>query len=185
MCRYAVRWGRVPSTCNTILALELLQKQEKKRKIEGNFCWWGRDRRRAGRARPQCVKKHRLCYIENVGATMGRPPAWRSNALSGMAFLQGIRARASNARPYRSFSTVWVRACQDPTERQKSVDTKAAAGRRGRRPLQSDDRRAAARKRLTRIMQKCLIPPASFYTSPRRSGRWPACARSRAGGSPR
>ena len=54
----------------------------------------------------QRVKKHRLCYIENVGATIGRPPAWRSNALSGMAFLQGIRARASNARPYRSFSTV-------------------------------------------------------------------------------
>ena len=53
----------------------------------------------------QRVKKHRLCYIENVGATIGRPPAWRSNALSGMAFLQGIRARASNARPYRSFST--------------------------------------------------------------------------------
>ena len=54
----------------------------------------------------QRVKKHRLCYIENVGATIGRPPAWRSNALSGMAFLQGIRARASNARPYKSFSTV-------------------------------------------------------------------------------
>ena len=54
----------------------------------------------------QRVKKHRLCYIENVGATIGRLPAWRSNALSGMAFLQGIRARASNARPYRSFSTV-------------------------------------------------------------------------------
>ena len=53
----------------------------------------------------QRVKKHRLFYIENVGATIGRPPAWRSNALSGMAFLQGIRARASNARPYRSFST--------------------------------------------------------------------------------
>ena len=54
----------------------------------------------------QRVKKHRLFYIENVGATIGRPPAWRSNALSEMAFLQGIRARASNARPYRSFSTV-------------------------------------------------------------------------------
>ena len=53
----------------------------------------------------QRVKKHRLCYIENVGATIGRLPAWRSNALSGMAFLQGIRARASNARPYRSFLT--------------------------------------------------------------------------------
>ena len=31
----------------------------------------------------QRVKKHRLCYIENVGATIGRPPAWRSNALLG------------------------------------------------------------------------------------------------------
>ena len=56
----------------------------------------------------QRVEKHRLCHIENVGATIGRPPAWRSNALSEMAFLQGIRARASNARPYRSFSTVWA-----------------------------------------------------------------------------
>ena len=65
-----------------------------------------REARRPVDRPPQRVKKHRLCYIENVGATIGRPPAWRSNALSGMAFLQGIRARASNARPYRSFSTV-------------------------------------------------------------------------------
>ena len=29
----------------------------------------------------QYVKKHLLCLVENVGATIGRPPAWRSNAL--------------------------------------------------------------------------------------------------------
>ena len=35
-----------------------------------------------------------------VGATIGRPPTWRSIAFSGVVFLQGKRARASNARPY-------------------------------------------------------------------------------------
>ena len=51
-----------------------------------------------------------ICFfggVENAGATIGRPPAWRSNALSGMAFLQGIRARASNARPYILFGKVF------------------------------------------------------------------------------
>ena len=41
-----------------------------------------------------------------VGATIGRPPTYRRNAFSGTVVLQGKRARASNARPYKSFSTV-------------------------------------------------------------------------------
>ena len=88
MCRYAVRRGRVPSTCNTILARELLQKQEKKRKIEGDFCWWGRDRRRAGRARPQCVKKtSTLLYRECRGdhwspASLAQQRAFRDGFLT-------------------------------------------------------------------------------------------------------
>ena len=52
-----------------------------------------------------------ICFfggVENVGATIGRPPAWRSNALSGMAFLQGIRARASNARPYNLLAKFFI-----------------------------------------------------------------------------
>ena len=72
----------------------------------------------------QRVKKHRLCYIENVGATIGRPPAWRSNALSGMAFLHGIRARASNARPYRSFSTVCYKMSAFPDKEALSTEKK-------------------------------------------------------------
>ena len=36
---------------------------------------------------------------------MGRPSAYRRNAISGTVFIQGKRARASNARPYKSVST--------------------------------------------------------------------------------
>ena len=41
--------------------------------------------------------------IESVGAPIGRPPTWRSNAFSGKGFFTDKRARASNARPYKSF----------------------------------------------------------------------------------
>ena len=41
-----------------------------------------------------------------VGATIGRPSAYRRSTFFGTVFLQGKRARASNARPYKSFSTV-------------------------------------------------------------------------------
>ena len=51
----------------------------------------------------QRVKKHRLCHIENVGATIGRPPAWRSNALSGIAFLQGITDTGEQCSPLQEF----------------------------------------------------------------------------------
>ncbi len=54
---------------------------------------------------PQTVKKCVL-LIACVGATIGRPPTYRSNAFSGMVFLQGKLARASNARPYKRFLTV-------------------------------------------------------------------------------
>ena len=50
-------------------------------------------------------KKLHSRLIACVGATIGRPPTCRSNAFSGTVFLQGKRARASNARPYKSFST--------------------------------------------------------------------------------
>ena len=40
--------------------------------------------------------------IESVGATIGRPPTWRSNAFSGKGFFTDKRAGASNARPYIS-----------------------------------------------------------------------------------
>ena len=36
-----------------------------------------------------------------VGATIGRPPTYRSNAFFRVVCLQGKRARASNARPQR------------------------------------------------------------------------------------
>ena len=39
---------------------------------------------------------------------MGRPSTYRSNAFSGKVFLQGKRAWASNARPYKRFSTVRI-----------------------------------------------------------------------------
>ena len=51
------------------------------------------------------VEKLHPCLITCVGATMGRPSAYRRNAISGTVFLQGKRARASNARPYKSVST--------------------------------------------------------------------------------
>ena len=54
----------------------------------------------------QTVKKLHFCLIACVGATIGRPSTYRSNAFSGIVFLQGKRVRASNARPYKSFSTV-------------------------------------------------------------------------------
>ena len=55
----------------------------------------------------QTVKKLHSCLLAYVGATIGRPSTYRSNAFSGKAFLQGKRARASDARPYKRFSTVW------------------------------------------------------------------------------
>ena len=55
----------------------------------------------------QTEKKLHSCPIACVGATIGRPSTYRSNAFSGKAFLQGKRARASDARPYKRFSTVW------------------------------------------------------------------------------
>ena len=58
---------------------------------------------------PQAVKKLHSCLIACVGATIGRPPTCRRNAFSGTVFLQGKRARASNARPYKRFSEVWTR----------------------------------------------------------------------------
>ena len=45
------------------------------------------------------------CLIACVGATIGRPSAYRRNAIFGTVFIQGKRARASNARPYKSVST--------------------------------------------------------------------------------
>ena len=59
----------------------------------------------------QTVKKLHFCLIACVGATIGRPPTYRSNAFFGLVCLQGKRARASNARPYKSFSTVWGEHC--------------------------------------------------------------------------
>ena len=58
---------------------------------------------------PQAVKKMHSCLIACVGATIGRPPTYRRNAFSGTVFLQSKRARASNARPYKRFLTVWTR----------------------------------------------------------------------------
>ena len=55
----------------------------------------------------QFVEKPHSLSIERVGATIGRPPTWRCIAFSGAAFLQDKRARASNARPYKSLSTVF------------------------------------------------------------------------------
>ena len=63
---------------------------------------------------PQAVKKLHPCLITCVGATIGRPPTYRCNAFSGTVFLQGKRARASNARPYKRFSAV-PRRGQDPS----------------------------------------------------------------------
>ena len=54
----------------------------------------------------QTVKKLHFCLIACVGATIGRLSTYRGNTFSGTVFLQGKRARASNARPYKSFSTV-------------------------------------------------------------------------------
>ena len=51
------------------------------------------------------VEKLHPCLIACVGATMGRPSGYRRNAISGTVFIQGKRARASNARPYKSVST--------------------------------------------------------------------------------
>ena len=51
------------------------------------------------------VEKLHPCLIACVGATMGRPSAYRRNAISGTVFIQGKRARASNARSYKSIST--------------------------------------------------------------------------------
>ena len=51
------------------------------------------------------VEKLHPCLIACVGATIGRPSAYRRNAISGTVFIQGKRARASNARPYKSVST--------------------------------------------------------------------------------
>ena len=51
------------------------------------------------------VEKLHPCLIACVGATMGCPSAYRRNAISGTVFIHGKRARASNARPYKSVST--------------------------------------------------------------------------------
>ena len=51
------------------------------------------------------VEKLHPCLIACVGATMGRPSAYRRNAISGTVFIHGKQARASNARPYKSVST--------------------------------------------------------------------------------
>ena len=51
------------------------------------------------------VEKLHPCLIACVGATMGRPLAYRRNAISGTVFIQGKRARAGNARPYKRVST--------------------------------------------------------------------------------
>ena len=67
---------------------------------------------------PQAVKKLHPCLIACVGATIGRPPTCRRNAFSGTVFLQGKRARASNARPYKRFSAV-PRRGQDPSLQSK------------------------------------------------------------------
>ena len=54
------------------------------------------------------VEKSHSWSIKYVGATICRPPIWRSNAFSGYIFFTGKRARASNARPYKSFLTVCI-----------------------------------------------------------------------------
>ena len=54
------------------------------------------------------VEKTHSWSIKYVGATIGRPPTWRSNAFSGYVFFTGKRARESNARPYKSFLTVCI-----------------------------------------------------------------------------
>lgn len=54
----------------------------------------------------QTVKKLHFCLIACVEATIGRLSTYRGNTFSGTVFLQGKRARASNARPYKSFLTV-------------------------------------------------------------------------------
>ena len=66
---------------------------------------------REGYIPPADCQKMYFCLVACVGATIGRPPTYRSNTFSGMVFLQGKRARASNARPYKSVSTV----CSCPT----------------------------------------------------------------------
>jgi hypothetical protein len=71
------------------------------------FCGWvGAFLLIEGEIIQQTVNKLHSCLIAYVGAAMGRPPTYRSNAFSGTVFLQGKRARASNARPYKRFSTV-------------------------------------------------------------------------------
>ena len=73
------------------------------------FCWCG------GYGTIRIIKSGKRSFlldskevpwpIEGVGATIGRPPTWRSNAFSGKAFFADKRAGASNARPYKSFMT--------------------------------------------------------------------------------
>ena len=59
-------------------------------------------------AAPRSPYRHlELCGIA-LGATIGRPSAYRSNAFSGTVCLQGKQVRASNARPYKSFLTVCI-----------------------------------------------------------------------------
>ena len=79
---------------------------------------------------PQAVKKLHPCLIACVGATIGRPPTYRRNAFSGTVFLQGKRARASNARPYKRFSAV-PRRGQDPLpteQKEKSASKETCPG---------------------------------------------------------
>ena len=60
------------------------------------------------RGAPQCVKKHRLCFIENVGANIVRPPTWRSNVFSGR-FLTRQTGTCAHCAPLQStFSTLWA-----------------------------------------------------------------------------
>ena len=50
----------------------------------------------------QCVKKHRLCSIENVGANIVRPPTWRSNVFSGR-FLTRQTGTGEHCSPLHGF----------------------------------------------------------------------------------
>ena len=152
MCGYAVRRGRVPSTCNTILARELLQKQGKKRKIEGDFCWWGRDRRRSGHARPQCVKKtSTLLYRECRGdhwspASLAQQRAFRDG------FLTRHAGTGEQCSPLQEFFDSLVPSVPGPYREAKKRGYKSCRGASGTPPPTSDDRRTAAGKRLTRKM---------------------------------
>ena len=73
--KFVVEQGRERS-----IAREFLEKNKKKKGLPREVCGNRKAARVDGEHRPlQCraeqgIKKHLLCHIENVGATIGRPP---------------------------------------------------------------------------------------------------------------